>query len=174
LTTSTLDIVGLNNIEQVAKWLIELGWNESEVQVYIVLVRVGEIKASWINRHLHWNRMRLYRTLDRLVASGRATANRQIKPLRFKSVPFQEILEREFAKREQVLTFKPQAIAILEKIENSIPPPLFDSSKPLTKDVRIFYRDGQAFERKLVEKFIRRPELDTTDHLSEMNRNGKT
>jgi sugar-specific transcriptional regulator TrmB len=81
--------LGENSVENILKGL---KLTENEVEIYVLLIKYGILKAGEIARHLKKDKAQILRILKRLQSKGLIEATLE-SPKRFTAVPFENIID---------------------------------------------------------------------------------
>ena len=78
--------------EWMQKTLINLGFTETDANIYIHLIEEGPRKSSEIAKALKLHKRRIYRTLKKLQSKGMIGTSHEC-PANFSAVPFDKVLD---------------------------------------------------------------------------------
>jgi sugar-specific transcriptional regulator TrmB len=107
------------------KTLVNLGFTETDAQVYVYLATEGPQKASDIAEELQIYKLHLYRILKNLQSKGIINASREY-PARFSAVLFEKVLdlliETKMEQKQSLEENKKELLATWRSITKKRPP----------------------------------------------------
>jgi non-heme chloroperoxidase len=92
--------------------LKNFGLTEKEAEIYIFLAKHGILTGGEVSKQTKTHRPRIYRILKRLQKKGLVEATLE-SPVRFSSVPFEEVLDENIRKKQEETT-------LLEESKNDL------------------------------------------------------
>ena len=92
--------------------LKNFGLTEKEAEIYIFLAKHGVLTGGEVSKQTKTHRPRIYRILKRLLKKGLVEATLE-SPVRFSSVPFEEVLDENIRKKQEETT-------LLEESKNDL------------------------------------------------------
>jgi sugar-specific transcriptional regulator TrmB/pimeloyl-ACP methyl ester carboxylesterase len=109
---------GKLEIESIKKILLNFGFTDKEVEIYVILAKHGVMTGGEISKHSKMKRPNIYRILKSLQQKGVVEQTLEA-PTRFSSVPFEKILDKNIRiKQEEAIALEKAKKVLLNDWDN--------------------------------------------------------